>query len=755
MLTKEFVTKFKQKRHFTLVFYFILALLFFTVFFLGYAGRLNLGGDDSRLYLVYPWTWIENVGLRTIYYDGAFSQYSQQFFIIPYLLFIAFLKLFIPNAYLLQTVIFTLALLGSFIAFQRLLAHLTGSTNTNQFIAAGAYTCSPILLQFLFPDPLQYLFLPVYIPLIILTFLKYLKNPHSILLLAAIVWSTLFSVILHGIPWILPMLVVILATLILSASNFSKSTILAFLKKSIIFTSIIAVSQSFWIYPLVQQLQSSNSRLSGILSLENDNQFEKSINSNSSHLNIFFPLLNLPHFGLQNKFNWPLYNFFVDYYQFSAAISLIYIFLLLTLVSSKNKTKLEKIVIIALLISLALYTANIYLIKNLYIIAGSIPGFIMFRNFFDKFAFTFVFFWAGAVYFSLQRIKSNRFKGIIGTTVLVAILLQAVPFISGQMLKLPSRSLDTTFYQRGLQNIEVIRKDLEQLDSESVGTVLSLPFTNASYDIIAENNKVSYIGISPIPVFTSKKSIAGKMSIPAEIFERFELAIIFQQETQLQQLLNFLNVTHLIKYKNIPPEFYQTSYFSSSLGLAEQEWLLSTSIVNCNQELTSLSICTLKNQQNELFYSPTIPHPRSADFFNNADFDSDFLLQTNIKFNTSDLVHAEIEDTKISPEEYSLQIELPSQNDSLIVMKDIFREGWKVYHKDTLVNLKTFPVNKFHTGILLEYSEIADYLDSENKVWLSLRFQPHQNFFIGSIISILTLLSFTITVVYEKLHAKA
>lgn len=164
------------------------------------------------------------------------------------------------------------------------------------------------------------------------------------------------------------------------------------------------------------------------------------------------------------------------------------------------------------LVTLYLYSAKITNVgvefyKNLFYL----PGFSMFRNFIGQWTFVYAFFYALlfglAWHVALKRLKPT-FSLIVTIAFAAVFIASAWPFIKGETVnKIHSQSNNVrmTFamdpaYEKTLEFIRALPDD---------GKMLTLPLTDAYYQVLAGRSGGAYVGTSTISQLTGKKDFNG------------------------------------------------------------------------------------------------------------------------------------------------------------------------------------------------------------------------------------------------------
>lgn len=622
-----------------------------------FSGGLFLGGDDSKLYYIYPLEYIKHISFFSWLKVSSLGFNGPTQFNMPFLSVWLLLDYFIKSKVILDYLSFSLSLILGFIFFQRLIKELMPPRAGNgyfleAFIGSLFYILSPILIV----NQLAVFLTPVWliglIPIIIFYFIKYVKDGRFIYIFKNTIWCTIFSITLFTVPWILGLVISLTVGFGLSLYLYKKSEVITFLKKSLLFFGLLAVSQSFWLLPNILAILSSFLSNSSILtSPYYVGTFRPVVEATASG-NIIYPLLNLFHYQIAADFGWQLNKVFVEYYNKTLLLNIIFVLILFAGILSykrslnKHERKIYLILIMSLMISLFLFTVNIGPLKDFFLVLGKIPGFLMFRNFSDKFAFGFIFLYSVIFSFSLIIIKRFRwrfYKILLLLTTLI-IILNFVPVKS--LVNAPLWTTKNTYGGINLPNeytnfLADVGKKIQASDN-----VISLPLNIGSYAIFKdENSNRMYIGSSRFNLFTNSNDFSGDFSfLPSETKKLYR----YMETKEYKKINEFLykyNINYIFLTKNIPQEVKRSFLFNQSLLKYQNNDLI--------ENLSSRKILSSSKGNYELYE----------------------LKEQNTLLNTKNLYFQ-----KVSPVKFRLYMK-NIKNPQNLTFLDNFDPGWKIYIK--------------------------------------------------------------------------
>jgi len=634
----------------------LIIILFFIIPWIIFRNKLWIGGDDTRLFYFFPELWLRNICSYSWVHLSITGYLTFPFYVSPFLVLLSLLKKFGMPALLIQNICFSLILILGFIFQKKFLEEITSKKHQYLSILGGlVYTLSPILLITPIKSYLYAVWLIPTVPILAYYFIKYLKQGLFRYVIYASIFSLILSMALASIPWALGALLPISLVLFIFLFLTKRKEILIFIKRSLAFLGILFLVQSFWFIPFISQIFLSGSFARSALELGTTKTFASTVNIISKGNTILYPLLNLFHHVIQFDFNWPtrfVYSNFYDKFIFLDFIYIIIIFLGLFLLR-KNDVKFRKLYFcffIAFMISLFFFTVRIGFLYNVFLSLGNIPGFVMFRNFQDKFALGYVWLFSIVIFLSLINIKSAlnpKIAYLIYGLLIITIIINAIPFARGDIINTPLWTTKNIHME-----IKEIPKEYTDFMAElkhkvsPASNILSVPFNLASYAIIKEDgaNNV-YAGRSPVELFTGINDFSGSLSFPQEESFKLEKFIINRDYGNLRNFLRKYNINYVLLTKNIPDEVKDSYLFNKAILEYQDD--------NFIKAITNKKILTSKNGNYELYS----------------------VKDKNLLLNSNNLTFQ-----KINPVEYKLYIKNLKDSQYLTFL-DSFNKGWKLYLK--------------------------------------------------------------------------
>ncbi len=584
---------------------FFICILFLALPYYLFSGKMFIGGDDTRLFYAYPLEFFKNVSFFSWNNVSSIGTNVTNQYLLPFLYVWFLLSKIIVNTIVLSYFAFSLPLILGFLFFQKFikeLFQLNDSSNPEILIGSLFYILSPIIIinqLFVFPIAVWLLFI---IPALGYLYLRYLNTSNYKYIFISVIVSFFFAFALYAMPWLFGFLLPMSLGVLVMVIFYSKKEILGFIKKSVIYFVWIAFTQAFWIVGFVapyfsrEENSTSLKFVSGVFT----NTFAPTVISTATSY-IIYPLLNLFHRQIAFDFQWMLKGDFIRLYDKTFILNSIFIFVLGTGIFSykkyldKNNKRKFLLIFLSFLLSIYFFTVNIGPLEYLFLFLGRLPGFVMFRNFYDKFAPGYVILYAILLTISLVLFK-KKYPKIHRKILLLLLLVMVINFSS--VKSTVNSPLWTT--QNIYKTITIPQEyydfmNLIKSTISSTNTILSIPFGTAAYTVIKDErlNNV-YVGTSPVKIFSGVNDISGSLSFnltkEADIFNSF---IEERKYDGIKKILHDHSINYVLVTKNIPSQVLQSWIFDKdSLEMQDSTFL---------NEITDKRILTSSNGNYELY----------------------------------------------------------------------------------------------------------------------------------------------------------
>jgi len=750
----------------------ISVFLFAMPFFWTLSTVFNIGGDDSRLYLIFPDMWLNNITKYSWFSLSAFSSYNPQYAFLGFnFVTIVLNKIFFMLN--IQKLLFGLTLVFQFKSMQLLIKEIICNKDTDDSFYASIvgsllYVFIPIIYYIEWPQPLYSLYGIFTYPLLLLFLIKSIRTKKTSYIIYGSFIATIFGVSLFNIPWLVPFFLASLIFILLYFI-FVESNRFSIVKYSFLYLIILFFLNLFWILPFLSGFLFSNEQISYATSESGVIGAHMIVNAVAPSMNIYDTLSGLLSRGLIYDWGWSHIEI-ADYTYRLAPLSIlltIFVFAGFIIGTKHTQLKQDKKILaihgITTLILVYFQTVNIgnwgiplfnWLIDNL-------PGWVMFRNFYGKFPITFGIFYSltfsMSLYIILQSISQKSIKKILVLSISVIILLQAVPFIRGDINSLtPYPDIDLT------RNVEIPQYYLDSMDYikhvDSDSKILTLPLTIAQYSIFeSTDNKGVYIGVSPIKIFTGKDDFSGKMSfdnsfIP-ELPNIVQSAMISHDYDTISRIMGILNIGYVVHNEDISDSVhkrYMWEYETFSNN-TEMKMLIGGITDGTISSFGPMSIFYAEDN----YFLPHIYAASSYLEINEINQFPQWLQSDDFKPKTNVLIineqnrntklefiqsskSPEIIFEKISPVKYKIEVNDANEPFYLVFLES-YHSGWNVYQgniewydtfwKKSIDADSQFIANGYANGWPINNTGTYE---------LTLYFWPQNIFYIGALISLLT-----------------
>ncbi|MEK9207870.1 MAG: hypothetical protein AAB922_05270, partial [Patescibacteria group bacterium] len=456
-------------------------------------------------------------------------------YLLPFLSIWSVLDFFVNNKIVLSYFAFSLPLILGFLYFKKFARELFNLKNTYSFelyLGSLCYILSPIIIfdqMFIF---LTTIWLLGVVPALGYYYLKYLKTSNFLYIYISMIicfilaffsdfiMNDILAFALWSVPWLLGFITPALGGSVVLVLLSKRNEILFVLKRSIIFSSFILLTQTFWLLGFLAPyiVQDKNSFAVKFLSKAFVDTFEPSIQATATGF-IIYPLLNLFHRQIAFDFDWKLKNDFINLYDKTFFLNFIFIFVIIIGLFcykkylDRNNRRIYLFILASLILSLYFFTVNIGPLKDLFLSFGNIPGFVMFRNFYDKFAPGYVFLYSLILIISLVLVKKKYPSKYIWVNFLILLVIILNFSIVKSTVNSPLWTTENVYKTLNIPKEYLNFMDIIKRDISSTNNILSVPFGISLYSVIKdENSNNVYVGISPVKIFSGVNDISGSLS---------------------------------------------------------------------------------------------------------------------------------------------------------------------------------------------------------------------------------------------------
>lgn len=530
--------------------------LFIIPFFSGKG--YSVGGDDSRLYYLYPLEYLNNFLFQVISANqqGVNLGYYAVSYSAPVITIIAALKAVLP-AVNVQQLLYGLNISLGFL-FSYLFFSLWSDDNERYIYVANIfcallYVTSPYLVHSLYQSQLIPIYLVMLTPAILYLLTRGVRENNMKFIAAAALIYTLFSSTLLSLPWFYPFMIVFVPYIIFLVILYKK----VFWKSVAVFGGIVFATNIYWLIHGVVSTFSvkagstlATSLMSNTLKNQNDDVIKSLV------------YLNTPIHQIAGylRTSWTDYKDM----QSVALVGSIPIFIISSagIVVKKAKRNIATPFVISLccyLLALLFITPNfgawnldLFLFLN-----HHLPFFTILRNMYDKFglALAFTAAWSLSCAFTVLRSTITK-RWLINALFVLAILVivfNGQQFVVAQLRQGEGNRI-TAFSDDFRHLIDFIKS--QQTAKRYVWYPMTFPGYVALPDATTSNEW--YLGLSPVQILAGRSDLAGfyGLQTPLAPEENWRILDMLQKgdDTKVAQILAGYNVGYVITYNQPFPD---------------------------------------------------------------------------------------------------------------------------------------------------------------------------------------------------------
>lgn len=678
------------------VYLFIFLLLFFVPVLWLKQGYVDLGGDSSRLYFLDPKSYLESTILSSIYPFGVRFEESQIMY-LPFVLILSFVRFFLSSwavITIFNGIKLSVAFISIFSIVRILQSNLLGKKKYSQataILAGLLYTLSPVMVWASWDKAIMSQNQFFLNPLIFLLLLNFLKTSKLKFILITSLLTVLFS---GNFSWggappffsFFPIACICLFIYWLAVLK----TSLPFKKIIVAFLLTLAM-HSFHLLPTLIQLFSKSGTA-----------FDRAFSATGvdSGLNYFLSTA-LTVTPTKSWFFLPQLApiaFGFGYLYFIVPLITVIGFFLIPKIN-KNYKRTYLLFALFFLITFFLVTANVTFIGfDIYKSLFSIPGFSMFRNYYGQWMYIYSFYYSILFGLSLYNIsaklKNDNFKYLVYLAIGLLIVSSSMPFIKGEMIRKVLNpesstkfSVDMKFPEEYLNFLKYLKK--LKFDSK----ILTLPTTEAYYQMLSDGNNGMYQGPSTISYLSNKADFAGYQTMPP--FSEIFLQNARKNDDDFLRLLGVLNIEYIfynsdpniLKYFKFFP-YQHVSDFMPKTNALYKEFI--GKIPTDKQKIVgNYEFYKIKSK----YFLPHIYSPEKVIYVSVGkdkwgQYTSNFIKESDKKIvyvdkneNIGPIINNKIQYTKLNNTRYMVVVK-KSKSNFMLVLLDQYSPNWKIYRWD-------------------------------------------------------------------------
>lgn len=470
-----------------------------------------VGGDDGRLYYIFPIQYLLHQAFHVISGNalGGNLGYFPVSYPAPLYLVFGLLRAILPHLQI-QFVVYGLIFSLAFFFFYQLLLELLPSTSPYSFLGAVVASLSYILSTYVgktfFQSQLISLFLLMVVPACLYLFLVGLRKKKFAYIIASALFYTLFSATVYSAPWFLPTIGTLIPLCVLIARKHG----VYFWKALGVWVLVFTGTNMYWIVhyiiPVVYKTGAppvATQIISASFIAQNHDLIEALANLNSPVSQIAGALRT----GWGQRLGISLVESFGIVYMLCILAAGV------LMQKAKKDTRILYLVsVTGLVLSMMFVTPNFgqWNVQVFEFFNDHVPLFGMFRNMYDKFALSMAFNFALSLYVSFKIFEESGVKRLVRYS---ALIIVGVFIVSNAWSYIRPQYNDASYSTRisGQMNSDFISLTNYIKSMSTTSRFVWLPMTFPGYVYISDNTSSNhfYTGISPIEFLTDKTDMAG------------------------------------------------------------------------------------------------------------------------------------------------------------------------------------------------------------------------------------------------------
>jgi hypothetical protein len=531
----------------------VISFLFFApIIFSG--TTYQTGGDDSKMYYLYPLEFIKNFSFGVISGNnlGAYSGYNSVSFYFPILLIIYVVKLILPfwNT---QMVMYGFIYSVGFLFFYLFLDLWDYKKNIfiffSKIICSVFYVYSLFLIKSLYSSQLLSIFLVLATPGFLYFFTRgILKKDIRYILLSSLCYAVISSTV-WTIPWFFPVLFTLIPYFIFLFWKEKRF----FVRASIWFIVSTLFFNFYWIVHQIIHFFVNTGECTIVDYLTSKSLVQQNIDTITALVRLNDPVNQMSSYI---RTSWKEIHG-ITLFQ---SLGILYLTVILFAGACIKKTNKELkflflVAIMGLIIGMMFITPNFGSWNlNLFLLSNQhVPFFTMFRNMYDKFGLAMAYMYAFCLFVSLQvidEIVKPKIKLLFLVLILSLTIWRANTFVFPQSNEVGfSMNISGTLNTQFIDLVKYIK------DMPTTSRYIWYPMTMPNYIYIRDRNLQNhyYYGVSILQPLADKADVAGyygfSTSQEPNLKDKILSLLNAKQYDQLGEIWKKMNIGYVIVNK--------------------------------------------------------------------------------------------------------------------------------------------------------------------------------------------------------------
>lgn len=537
----------------------LIALVIFLIPNLFWGNLYIMGGDDARLYYLFPVEYLKNFSFNVMSGNtlGGNLGYMPVSYSAPIIALLAILKYVLPFVNTQLLAYGMICSLGFIFFFLFLQEWVTRKTPYYFWISVAAslfYILSTYISRTYFQSQFISIYIIMVLPGCLWLFLAGVKHKRAPLVVASSLLYSMFSATVFSFPWFLAAVITLAPLVLYLAVRYGWY----FCEMACVFLGVVILCNFYWIIHYIVPVLGNTKEANFTASLVTNSfiQQNNDIIAALSHLNSpVHQMINYLRVSWQDRSGVTVVE----------SIGIVYLGLIVSagVVLGRVKKNLRILYVVAgfgLLMAMLLVTPNFGLwnLQLFQFLNAHVPFFVIFRSMYDKFALAMAFHYAFALWISLVVLGEAKIKRTYVYAAVVVVLLvtiwRAVPYMvpdykgtghSTHISGLNEDYMDLTRYIAALH---------------TTSRFLWYPLTFGDYVYLSDDNNPGhyYVGISPLQIFARASDLAGfyGLQTPGDPELNWTVLDLFKNKNfkKAGQIFRQLNVGYVIvNHEKMPP----------------------------------------------------------------------------------------------------------------------------------------------------------------------------------------------------------
>jgi hypothetical protein len=528
-----------------------IAVILFLIPNLFWGNLYIVGGDDARLYYLYPLEYLKNFSFNVMSGNtlGGNLGYMPVSYSAPIIIFLLFLKKILPfaNTQLVSYgIIFSLGFLFFYYFLQELISKKNPFYFWSSVVSSLAYLLSPYITRTYFQSQFISIFLLMVLPVCLYLFISGLNRKSAAHIVASSLFYSVFGASVYGFPWLLPVFITLIPFFVYLAVRYGRY----FWKMVFVFTGVFLLCNVYWIIhyiiPVIYKTGEANYTASLVT--------KSFIQQNNDLIAAMVYLNNPVHQMIQYlRTSWQ------DRQGATLiqSVGILYISIIVCagIMLRRVKKDIRILYLVAcagLLLAMLFVTPNFGLwnVQLFQFLNAHVPFFVIFRNMYDKFALAMAFHYAFALWISFVVLSEAKIKRIYLYVLVIIALLVTVARSIPYMHPIYKETGDSTHISGLNQDYMDFTRYIQTLNTSSRFVWYPMTFGDYVYLSDGANPNHYYVGISPLQIFSRSSDLAGfyGLQTPGAPELNWNVLALLQQKNyaEVGNVLKKLNVGYVI-----------------------------------------------------------------------------------------------------------------------------------------------------------------------------------------------------------------